>query len=276
MGTLFIAPVISDFIRYIIWRFTTKTQIIKGYASANGADIHFVSYGGGHPVLLLHGGLSNRLSWFAQIPWLVKTGYQVIVPDTRGHGLSGLGDDELTYHLLASDAISVLDKLNINQTTVIGWSDGGNTALLMGLFWRKRVNRIIAISANFNPTGLIPEARNDKIEPSSGVVYWFRRLWTGAGERIHTLEGRIKRMWQRHPKLKPDDLGQIETPTLVIVGKRDIVTIEHALQMAARIKNGTIAIVPGGHFTPITQAPRVNRLIAEFLEISTISGKISF
>jgi pimeloyl-ACP methyl ester carboxylesterase len=273
MGTLYFAPVTSDFIRYIIWRSTTKVHITEGYASAKGADIHFVGYGSGHPVLLLHGGLSNRLSWFAQLPWLVKAGYQVIVPDTRGHGLSGLGNDELTYRLLASDAIAVLDKLKINQTNIIGWSDGGNTALLMGLFWPRRVHRIIAISANFNPTGLIPEAQNEKIEPSKGVVYWFRRLWTGAGERIHTLEHRIKRMWQRHPKLEPEDLGQIEAPTLVIVGKRDIVSIEHAREMAARIKNGTIAVVPGGHFTPITQAARINRLIADFLGISTISEK---
>jgi pimeloyl-ACP methyl ester carboxylesterase len=271
MRTLYIAPVISGFIRYIIWRCTTKTQITKGYINANGADIHFVSYGNGEAILLLHGGLSNRLSWFAQLPWLVKAGYRVIVPSTRGHGLSGLGHDELSYRLLASDAINILDKLKISQTNVIGWSDGGNTALLMGLFWHQRVNRIVTISANFHPSGLTPEVQNEKIEPSSGLFYWFRRFWTGAGKRFHALEERIRRMWQRFPKLEPADLSLILAPTLVIVGERDIVTTAHAKEMAAQMKHGTLVIVNGGHFTPITHATGINRLISDFLGINSIS-----
>ena len=51
------------------------------------------------------------------------------MPNTRGHGLSDLGDEEFTYRLLASDGVAILDKLNIRQTDVVGWSDGGNTAL---------------------------------------------------------------------------------------------------------------------------------------------------
>jgi pimeloyl-ACP methyl ester carboxylesterase len=265
------SPVANDFIKYIIWRCTTKAFITEGYASARGADIHFVSYGTGKAILLLHGGLSNRLSWFAQLPWLVKTGYRVIVTDTRGHGLSGLGHDELSYRLLASDAINVFDHLEVSQADVIGWSDGGNTALMLGIFWPQRVNRIVTISANFNPAGLTPEVQNEKIEPSKGLLYWLRRLWTGAGASFHALEERIRRMWRSFPKLEPADLGHIVSPTLVIVGGKDIVTKSHASEMAEQIKNSTLAIVPGGHFTPITHAVRINKLISDFLGISIIS-----
>ena len=273
MGTLYRAPVASDFIRYLIWRWTTKVPIVEGYAEVRDADIHYVSYGSGPAVLLLHGGLSNRLSWYAQIPWLVEAGRRVVVPDTRGHGLSDLGDGELSYRLLAADAIAVLGKLKIQQTEVIGWSDGGNTALMLGLFWPRRVLRIVTISANFSPAGLTPETRDETLAPSKGMVYWFRRLWTGAGERLHVLEGRIKRMWRKFPKLEPADLGRITAPTLAIVGEKDVVSITHTRQMAAELRNGALAIVPGGHFTPITQAERIHGLIADFLGIGGTSYK---
>ncbi|WP_054700233.1 alpha/beta fold hydrolase [Desulfosarcina cetonica] len=56
-------------------------------------------------------------------------------------------------------------------------------------------------------------------------------------------------------------------PTLVIVGEKDVVSLAHARQMAEALGHGTLAIVPGGHFTPVTHARRVNALIAAFLGI---------
>jgi pimeloyl-ACP methyl ester carboxylesterase len=269
LGTLWRAPVASDFIRYAIWRLTTRTTFINGFVRANDADIHFVSYGSGPAVLLLHGGLSNRLSWFAQLPWLVEAGRRVVVPDTRGHGQSGLGNGELSYRLLATDAIAVLDKLGIARTDIVGWSDGGNTALLLGLYWPRRVRRIVAISANFNPAGLTPEVHHETYESSRGLAYWFRRWWTGAGEHLKALEKRIKRMWRKWPKLQAVDLKRITAPTLVIVGERDVVSVAHARQMAKELGNGSLATIPGGHSTPVTQSRRVNHLIAAFLGIET-------
>jgi len=267
LGTLCLRPISSYFSDYLIWRLTTTAVIVKGHVWAGEADIHYVGYGSGPAVILLHGGLSNRLSWFAQLPWLVESGRRVILPDTRGHGQSGLGEGELSYRLLAADAIEILDKLSIEQTDVVGWSDGGNTALLLGLYWPQRVRRIVALSANFSPSGLTPEAQEDTFQPSSGVVYWLRRLWTGAGDRFRNLEARIKHMWRLRPNLEPADLGEINAPTLVIVGESDVVSISHARQMSEQLAHGSLAIIPGGHFTPITQPRRVNGLIAEFLGI---------
>jgi len=269
MGILWSMPISSNFFRYLIWRMTTTAVIVKGHVQAGDADIHYVSYGSGPAVLLLHGGLSNRISWFAQLPWLVQSGRRVILPDSRGHGQSGLGNGELSYRLLAADAIEILDKLSIEQTDVVGWSDGGNTALLLGLYWQQRVRRIVAVSANFSPAGLTLDAQKDTFEPSSGVAYWLRRWWTGAGDRLRSLEDRIKRMWRFRPNLQPADLGKITAPTLVIVGEEDAVSIPHARQMAERLAHGFLAIIPGGHFTPVTQTRRVNGLIAEFLGIES-------
>jgi pimeloyl-ACP methyl ester carboxylesterase len=269
LGALWWVPVASEFIHYLVWRLTTKTVVFSGYVRVKDGDIHFASYGSGPAVLLLHGGLSNRLSWFSQLPWLVETGRRVVLPDTRGHGRSSLGRRELTYRLLAADAIAVLDKLGIAQTDIVGWSDGGNTALMVGLYWPQRVDRMVVISANSSPAGLAPEARRETLESSRGATYWFRRWWTGAGKRFQVLEKRIKRMWRQRPNLQLSDLERITASTLVIVGSKDIVSITHARQMAKELANGSLDIIPGGHFTPVTQARRVNNLIADFFGIGT-------
>jgi len=46
----------------------------------------------------------------------------------------------------------------------------------------------------------------------------------------------------------PDDLIQsITKPTLIIIGDKDVITPEHALEMHRLIVNSDLAIIPGGH-----------------------------
>ena len=267
VGFVFLRPMSVNFFHYLVWRLGSDVETSQGNVSSGDDVIHYVCYGEGPAVMLLHGGLSNRLIWFSQLTWLATSARQVVVIDTRGHGKSTLGDAELTYRLLASDAVAVLDQLRIRKTDVIGWSDGGNTALMLGRYWPWRVNRLVAISANFNPSGLTPEAHAEAGEESSGLGRWLSRWWTGAGTHLVELERRIKTMWQTRPNLQPVDLKAIEAPTLVIVGEKDDVMVSHATELAETLHNGKLAIIPGGHFTPLTHPHQVNELIADFLDI---------
>jgi pimeloyl-ACP methyl ester carboxylesterase len=273
VATLLLQPLPVNFAHYLWWRTTPAGTPLIGSIRSGDAAIHFRSYGQGQPVLLLHGGLSHRLSWFSQVPWLVDSGRQVILLEIRGHGESGLGDAELSYRLLAADAINVLDALGIERTDVIGWSDGANTALLLAHLWPKRVGRIVAISGNVDPSGLTPEAHTDNHTQDSGLAYWYKRWWTGAGERFSELEKRIKKLWRTGPNLQSDDLRAIETPTLVIIGENDVVTLEHARQMVGLLPHGSLSIIQGGgHSTLITHADQVNKLIGHFLRILSPSS----
>ena len=265
LGYCLLLPMSDRFVRYLIWQWSSPASVVEGSVQSQGTKIHYVSYGHGPAVLLLHGGLSHRLSWFAQIPWLVESGRQVVLIDSRGHGDSGLGKAELTYRLLAEDAVAVLDTLHIQQTDVIGWSDGGNTALMLGLYWPDRIRRLVAISANFNPSGLTPTAQKESSGKSSGMIYWIKRWWTGAGRHLTELETRVERLWRTRPQLEPMDLTHITCPTLVIVGQKDSVSIAHATTLSEALPHGTLAIVPGGHATPVTHPQQVNALISRFL-----------
>ncbi len=261
-------PMSGSLLRYLAWTTTPDAAALRGAVDTGDATIHYVSYGNGSAILLLHGGLSNRLSWFSQIPALTRAHRQIVLLDTRGHGSSELGTNELNYRLLASDAIHVLDKLNIAQADVIGWSDGGNTALQLGHYWPQRIKKIVVISANFSPAGLTTEARRKADTLSSGLTHVIRSWWTGTGRRLGDLEKRIKHMWRTFPVLLPADLEKITSPTLVIIGRNDDISFEHASKMTTLLPHGHLHIVAGGHSTPITHSDLVNQAISEFLELS--------
>jgi pimeloyl-ACP methyl ester carboxylesterase len=270
---VWLRPMSVNSVNYLVWKYLTTRQTETGDIIYQDAHIHYVAYGLGDPVLLLHGGLSNKLSWFSQIPWLVTVGRRVVLVDTRGHGDSTHGNSKLSYQIFAEDTLLVLDRLGIQHTDIIGWSDGGIIALLLGLEAPKRVGRIVAISANFQPSGLIPETNRDqdKLHNASlkRMIDWLRGWWSGAGEKHAVLESEIKELWRTSPQLNHSDLRAITAPTLVIAGENDIIELSHSSELAEMLANGKLEIIPdAGHAAPITHARQINQLIASFLGIN--------
>lgn len=207
---VWLSPMSGNFLNYLIWKSTTNALTVTGNIENQGAHIRYVAYGQGEPVLLLHGGLSNKLSWYSQIPWLVRAGRRLVLIDTRGHGESTSGHSALSYQIFAEDTLLVLDKLGIQRTDIVGWSDGGIIALLLGLESPQRVGKIIAISANFHPSGLI-QASNDPQNQTLNnqqhqVIDWLRSWWSGAGEQHPALETEINALWRKEPQLDHTDL----------------------------------------------------------------------
>lgn len=267
-------PMSVNFLHYVVWRYGSNVQAAVGHIETGGARIRYVVYGRGKPVLLLHGGLSNKLSWFSQIPMLVNAGRQVVLIDTRGHGDSSQGHAELKYETFARDALQVLDRLQIRRSDIIGWSDGGITALILGLEAPQRVDRIVAISANFHPSGLLA------VQPASQAAqpdnrFWrnpyfetLRGWWVVLSEQHTGLEAQIKQLWRTQPQLAQADLKAITAPTLVIAGENDIIDLPHSGELAQMLAHGRLEIVLGaGHAAPVTHADQVNTLIAGFLQL---------
>ncbi len=267
-------PIPKFIIGYLSWRRTGAAVPQTGHIRRQHGDIHYVVYGKGTPLVLLHGGLSNKLCWFSQLPMLVRAGHRVILLDTRGHGKSTRGNVEPSYQVYAQDVIGVLDHLHIDSTDVIGWSDGANTALVLAYGYPERIRRIFLISANFRPEGLIPEIRRDNRRPYG----WFRRLlnriWTQSNREYPLLEQQVKKLWQTSPRLTPDMLAAITCPVFIVVGEHDYVSVVHAGEMAEALPNAVLkVIVGGGHSTPVTDADEINRLIHDFLSDSKESER---
>ena len=101
---------------------------------ATGVELAFVREGiGGDPLLLIHGYPETKRIWWRNIEPLVEAGFEVIVPDLRGHGDSGFSDDD-TYDLVTySRDLHALchDVLGHSTIGVVGGDVGGVVAVDM-------------------------------------------------------------------------------------------------------------------------------------------------
>jgi pimeloyl-ACP methyl ester carboxylesterase len=84
------------------------------------------------------------------------TRFRVIAPERRGHGHTPDVDGALSYELMAADLIGFLDRMVGGPAHLLGWSDGGIIGLLVAMARPDLVHKLIAISANFDTSGIVP------------------------------------------------------------------------------------------------------------------------
>lgn len=115
-----------------------------------GADIYYETCGrkDAPPLLLLHGG-GGTIEDFKDLVPSLATQFHVIGIDSRGHGRSTLGDVSLTYQRLEQDVVEVLRHLQINETAISGFSDGGILGYRLMLSGVITVPKLIAIGSPF-------------------------------------------------------------------------------------------------------------------------------
>ena len=155
---------------FYVWKAVSGKAHGGHYADINGIRIYYETYGTGRPVLVLHGGTGFIESVHYQISALAASRF-VIAPDSRAHGRSSDSNQPLSYDLMANDMLKLLDKLNIAETDVVGWSDGGIIGLDLAMQHPERVRRLVVFGANYDVDGLdmdkcpipIPSAEDDKI-----------------------------------------------------------------------------------------------------------------
>ena len=100
----------------------------------NGLELAYVREGvGGYPLLLIHGYPETKRIWWRNIEPLVAAGFEVIVPDLRGHGDSDLSESD-TYDLVtySRDLYALVhDVLGHEHVGLIGGDVGGVVAVDM-------------------------------------------------------------------------------------------------------------------------------------------------
>lgn len=104
------------------------TGFRHGYATTNGAEIHYVTGGSGPAVVLLHGFPYTWAFWRKLMPQLVAAGHTVIVPDLRG-----LGDSERVEHgyskaEVAEDVRQVVKSLGFDSIDLVAADIGSMVA----------------------------------------------------------------------------------------------------------------------------------------------------
>ncbi|HET8871049.1 MAG TPA: alpha/beta fold hydrolase [Aquabacterium sp.] len=114
----------------------------------NGVGLNVLDTGQGIPVLLVHGFPDDHEVWRHQIDALVKAGYRVIAPDTRGCGESDIPKNVKDFHIdtLVADLIALLDVLKLPSVRLIGHDWGAAICWRLCMLHPERIERYVALS----------------------------------------------------------------------------------------------------------------------------------
>ena len=238
------------------------------YFQSDGAKLYFEVYGSGDPLLLLHGGVYGYIDEFeGLIPELAKN-YQVICLATRGHGKSEVGDEAYTYLQRATDAQNLLDHLGIEKAVVVGFSDGGFSALKLAAQYPKRVTKVVAMGVGDLPADRKKEANYSEksLMAQSGAYFQGRKKIMPEPERWGKSLEMLNHLYNEDI-LSQESLGKIQAPALLINGEKDdYYTPESFETCFGYIPNAQKVLVPGcGHVILYCNFPLVLESIQAFL-----------
>ncbi|MEG0187509.1 alpha/beta fold hydrolase [Algoriella sp.] len=223
------------------------------YLDITDAKIYFEEYGEGEPLIFLHGNNGSIEDFYQQIPFFAKH-YRVIVLDTRGQGRStDLTKTPYTYEVFSNDLFQVIQKLNLKKVNLVGWSDGGNTALIFNAQHPELINKIVTIGAVLNPNGVKDE-----------LIENFKNLANKPSEMTNL---RLIELMLNEPNITKSELNKIQNSVLVIAGEKDEVKEEHTKEIQQNIKNAELLIIPNStHYVPFEQPKVLNEAILKFLK----------
>ena len=265
------------------------------YVDANGIDIYYVEAGEGEPLLLLDNGMVSTNPIWASIPFAYASflgtlaeHFRVIAPDIRGSGESVHPGGPIPSALLADDVAALIDALNLGRPLICGFSDGGETATLVGIRNPGSVRAIVNHGGYdlFNPdpqapaitmtrqmlggsadaTQADPElsaSRSDELRVMFELMKTDHDAAQGAGHWKAVVAQTFDRITQPHGYTF-EDLHAITTPTLILIGDRDpFCSVEEGAAAYRALPAGELAVLPDtGHLI----TPAAVQATIEFFE----------
>jgi pimeloyl-ACP methyl ester carboxylesterase len=226
----------------------------------DGVTLYYEVYGQGEPLLIIHGNGGSIGTMAAQIAFF-RSHYRVIAMDSRDQGKSGDSAGKITYEKMTDDLAALLDHLKTGPVDVLGWSDGGIEAMLLGIRHPAKVKKIAAMAANLNPS-------TDAVYPETWAMARSMIDAIPAAEK-DTPQGRraikVTSMMFEEPNIAPSALQAITAPTLVLAGDHDLIRDEHTLDIFHHIPNSQLAIFPNAtHMVPYDDSALFNATVERF------------
>jgi pimeloyl-ACP methyl ester carboxylesterase len=219
---------------------------------------HHIEQGKGFPLILLHGN-GEDVSYFVHQMESLSKHFRVIAIDTRGHGQTPRGDAPFTIRQFADDLLEFMSEHGIDKAHILGFSDGGNTAMIFAMTHPERVGKLILDGANLDASGVKPGTQIP-IEIGYRIAKFFARKSPEARKNAEMLG-----LMVNDPNVKPEDLKRILAPTLVLAGTKDIIKESHTRLIAQSIPGAELAILPGDHFVANKNPDAFNKAVLSFL-----------
>ena len=219
---------------------------------------HYIEKGEGFPLILLHGN-GEDCSYFEHQIEPFAQHFRVIAIDTRGHGQTPRGNAPFTIRQFAEDLLAFMNQHGIAKAHILGFSDGGNIAMVFALAHPERVEKLILNGANLDASGV-----KRKIQIPIEIGYRIPRLFAKRSAKANR-NAEMLGLMVNDPNVTPDELSQIQSPTLVLAGNNDMIKDAHTRLIAKSIPNAELSIIPGTHFIANKNPQVFNETVLRFL-----------
>jgi pimeloyl-ACP methyl ester carboxylesterase len=241
----------------------------------NGVEVVVLGAGEGPPLLFFHG--AGTITGFDALLPLADR-FRLIVPYHPGYGPSADDTSVDSIHDYVLHYLDLLDRLDIDELTLVGHSMGGLLAAWLAIQQSRRVRRLVLVS----PLGLrVPEHPTVDIftiPDEELLTYVSADLSVFDGhvpmpptpeflaERYRESTTTARMFWDRPYDLKlPKWLHRLTMPTLILWGELDrLIPAGQAAVWAELIPNAKTTILPGVGHLPFEESPDAARIVAEF------------
>jgi pimeloyl-ACP methyl ester carboxylesterase len=226
------------------------------------------SGGSGSVLVLLHSGISDSRLWDPVWPELAAV-FRVIRYDCRGYGRSAAASEEFTQ---LGDLRTVLAHFGVAHAHFAGCSMGGGTAVELALADPDRVGSLVLLCPGITGYAWPAEPEVDAeyeallaAGDEEGMMRFGLREWAAAGDEpfVVDLMRSARRAvpseeFEREGDPAFDRLGELRTPTVIMVGDRDRPTLIASNQQAAQLIPGCqLIVMPGVDHYPTVREPRL-------------------
>lgn len=228
----------------------------------------------GPPLVALHGGIVTFQGSFGDVlPWLTE-GRRVIGVELQGHGHTPDPGRAMSIERFADDVGELIDRVaGGGPVDVWGFSLGALTATSLALRHPAKVRRLVLAASHIRPDGYHPEitapAQDDPRLPTEEEF----AAWQADHEAVAPNPEDFFPFLERMQPVVHDFAGwtaaeiqSITAPTLLVVGDRDFVRLDHAAEMLDLFPDCRLAVLPATRHTEVMQRTEALRaLVGPFL-----------
>jgi pimeloyl-ACP methyl ester carboxylesterase len=232
------------------------------WTQIHGHRIYYAVRGEGPTLVLLHGGGASGEQSFEHQLDVFAEHHHIVAPDQVGQGRTPDVSGPLSYTAMMQDTAELFQQLKLRHVDVIGFSDGGILALMLALHHPELVRRVVVSGVNVSPDGLKAEHREG--------------LRAAQTDHPKTIGEKLGELWLTSPtetELSLALLKNIPQPVLVVSGDRDLITLEHTLQIFHALPQAELCILPGTNHGTFSARPEwLNPIITNFLNRESDPG----
>jgi pimeloyl-ACP methyl ester carboxylesterase len=267
-----------------------------GYAEVDGGRLYYETSGKGPALVLIHAGFLDSRMWDTQFQ-LFSESHRVTRYDVRGFGKSDVARTKFSDY---KDLHGLLDHLRVKTASLVGVSNGGRIASDFAVEYPSMVNHLVLVSpgmSGYKSSGPEEEKMWEEFDAqmkpqedavregraadtvAMDVTTWGSAQTPANRERIthiamDNFHVQVENPWKLQVPPEPrtwQRLSQIRTPSLLIIGDRDVAPqIVMVDNIHSHIRGSKKVLIQGAdHIVNMSKPDEFNRTVLEFLRAQT-------